>query len=396
MRIRVDGTSIKPGESAGVEAFTYGLVDGLATVTSDHIEIEILEGTRPAWQERVRSTEVDWSEIPVALRSDARMGSQLRRLIPGQLRASAPVRRLVNAVRKRARPVPATSADVTLYPFSWAPIQAEPSVLVLHDLRRILPGQRSAGYVEVVRENVRKASAIAVSWPHPFNQVLETFPEARGKTVMIPLPAFHPRPDDAVNDPQGKLLLYPSSTAEHKNHKTLLSAMALLESFKLVCPGPLVEPLATELLRRADKPDLKGRISLPGFVNVSDLTNLYRKAWAVVVPSTWEAASGAIFEAFSWGIPVACADVPPLRAQVEFAGAEVAFFDPLSPEGVAEAVKRVANDYEKFAGSSRLAGRKLADRSWAQTAEDYARLMSWVTSGARGSVPESDFVKHSS
>ncbi|MFI5494858.1 glycosyltransferase [Actinoplanes sp. NPDC051859] len=391
MRIRIDGTSIKPGHSAGVEAFTYGMLRGLLNSAEHDIEVEILDDTTKAWKERVPSDTVRWSEIPVALRSDTRLGRQARRFVPAQVRASKISRRVVNGIREIARPQEKTQADVTVYPFTCVPVRAENSVLVMHDLRRFQPGFLEPGYVEVITENVKKAAAIAVSWPHPYQQALELFPEARDKIAMIPPPTFHPRPADQVSTPEEGLLLYPSSTSTHKNHATLLEGMTLLPNFRLVCPGPLVAPEADRLLQRAAEPDLAGRVSLPGFVTVDELTELYSRAWAVVVPSTWEAASGAIFEAFSWGLPVACADVKPLRAQIEFAGGDAAFFDAYDPRSVSRAIERLAANREHYAAASRVASHRLADRTWTDTARDYADLFGWVAAGRTGNIPRSTF-----
>lgn len=391
MHIRVDGTSIVPGHSAGVEAFTYGLVSGLATATDHHIEVEVLAGTQDAWRVQVPESHVRWSEVNVALRSDTSMGNRIRRYVPSQIRSSRLARRAVNGVRDRARAQPSDSADVTVYPFSCVPINPGPSVLVLHDLRRFQPGEKRTGYNDIIEGNARKAAAITASWPHPFQQVLNTFPSARDKTGLIPLPAFHARPEGAESAQEDGLLLYPSSTAPHKNHATLLEGMSLLTQYRVVCPGPLVEPQASMLQKRATEQDLQGRVSFPGFVSVDELQDLYRRAWAVVVPSTWEAASGAIFEAFSWGLPVACADVEPLRAQVEFAGGEVSYFAADDPQGVATAVERIRQNYEGYAAASLKAGKKLETRTWAETAQDYERVLRWVAQGSVGPMPTSSF-----
>jgi glycosyltransferase involved in cell wall biosynthesis len=106
----------------------------------------------------------------------------------------------------------------------------------------------------------------------------------------------------------------------------------------------------------------------------------------------WEAASGAVFEAFSWGLPVACADVPPLRAQIDFAGGNAAFFDPADPADMARAVRTVVADRERYAEASRRAGLRLAGRSWREVAADYAAVLDWVGRGRRGPMPVAPFV----
>jgi glycosyltransferase involved in cell wall biosynthesis len=335
---------------------------------------------------------VNWTEVRMPAVAHHGLGGELRRILPAPVTSSRHVHRAFTALRSRLNPLPADDLTVTLYPFSQTPARAQRSVVTLHDLK---PFQRefwSPVYTEIIRKNVERAAALVVSWPHPYQQVLEMFPEARSKTVLIPLPAFHGRPSDMTTQPDPHLLLYPSGTAPHKNHRTLVDAMTLLPEFRLVCPGPLKEPQARFLLTRVMESDLRGRVMFPGFVSTEELKRLYARAAAVVVPSRWEAASGAVFEAFSWGLPVACADVAPLRAQVDFAGGDACFFEPTKPESLASAVRRLLADRERYSAASRVAGARLATRTWTDTARDYAAVLGWVADGCRGPVPQSSFV----
>jgi len=396
MHIRVDASSIRPGHSAGVEAFASGLLNGLAEGVPGRTEVIIERGTGARWQEMVAHENVTWNEVALPFGGLRGIDRRLRRVVPANVRSSRLVRQAVTGLRSRANPIVAGDHVVTLYPFHRVPVRAPRSVVTLHDLRAFQPEFRSRFDMEVIRGNVERASAVVVSWPHPFQQVLGMFPEARAKTVLIPLPAFHGRKlRPGVQRDRG-LLLYPSSTAPHKNHLVLLEAMAMLSEFRLCCPGPLAEPQATVLSARAGESDLARRVSLPGFVPAAELEQLYTAASAVVIPSRWEAASGAMFEAFSWGIPVACADVAPLRAQVEFAGGDASFFDATSPPSIVEAVRRLFAEWERYAAASARAGSRLANRTWADTARDYAEVFTWVAGGCDGPIPRSSFVTESS
>ncbi|WP_328650009.1 glycosyltransferase [Micromonospora sp. NBC_00330] len=391
MRIGVDATSVRPGHSAGIEAFTYGLLNGMADGPHE-LTVHVLNGTGDEWRQRVSSERIVWSEVRALLRTDNRLGRLLRRHTPRAAVTSVALRRTINLVRQLNRS-PASGVDVTVYPFSGVPVHAEPSVIVLHDLRALQPGLGSAGFAEVIRRNVARAGAVVMSWPHPYEQAVRAFPEARDKIAMIPLPAFHAARPQLSTEPEPGLLVFPSSTAPLKNHATLLEAMALLPECRLVCPGPLVEPEASRLLARAERPDLRGRVSFPGFVSTEDLASLYARASAVVVPSLWEAASGAMLEAFSWGVPVACADSEPLLAQLDFTGADAAVFAAHDPAALAEAVRRLLREREHYARASRAAGALLAARTWQDTAADYVAVLDWVRAGRPGPMPRSSFAE---
>ncbi len=392
LRIRVDASSIMPGRSAGIEAYTYGLLNGLAANDRQDcaIDVTIIRDTGDQWRRQVPGAPFTWSEVAVPLSTESRLGRGLRRLLPVPAQQTALVSRATRALRNRANPV-RDDVDLTLYPFQGVPARASRSVIVLHDLRQFQPGIGLPVRQALIRENVGRAAAVIASWPHPYRQVLATFPEAASKTVMVPLPVFHPRPTGVPTGFDPTLLLYPSSTGPYKNHRPLLEAMALLPELRLVCPGPLVEPQASALLARAAQPDLRGRVHFPGFVPVEELTALFARAAAVVVPSVWEAASGAIFEAFSWGLPVACADVEPLRAQLEFSAGEACLFAPTSPNSIAGSVRQLLADRDRYTAASLRAGRRLATRTWAQTARDYEAVFEWVAGGRPGPIPQSPF-----
>ncbi|WP_432905532.1 glycosyltransferase [Micromonospora matsumotoense] len=390
MRITVEATPIRPGHAAGVEAFTYGLLTGMAADPSHDLRVNVLRGTLDQWRDQVPADQVGWAEVAQPLRSDTTPGQLLRRWTPTRVRDSLAVRRAVNVVRQRSVPRQRGS-DVTLHPFHSAPIGPGPSVVVVHDLRHLHAAFHAPGFAAVVRENVARASALVVTWPHPYRETLRLFPEAAERTALIPTPTFQPAPARAAARPEPGLLVYPSSTAAHKNHATLLEAMASLPQCRLVCPGPLVEPEASRLLARAALPDLRGRVSFPGFVTLDELNALYARADAVVIPSLWEAASGAMLEAFSWGLPVACADAEPLLAQLEFTGAEAAVFRATDPASLAEAVQRLLADRAHYATAARHANGRLAARTWTATGGDYLDVLRWVAQGRPGPMPRSTF-----
>lgn len=81
MRIGVDATSVRPGHSAGIEAFTYGLLNGMAD-SPHELTVHVLNGTGDEWRQRVSSERIVWSEVRALLRTDNRLGRLLRRHTP--------------------------------------------------------------------------------------------------------------------------------------------------------------------------------------------------------------------------------------------------------------------------------------------------------------------------
>lgn len=275
-----------------------------------------------------------------------------------------------------------------------------PLVLTCHDLHPWnVPWQYSdpEGLKSIVADNLQKAKAIIVSWPHPFQEVSERFPQHRGKMFMIPLPVLVGRRivdrKEAVNvknrfNLHGRFLLYASRLQPHKNHRTLLFAFATvrnkIKDLFLVCPGSAwTEEFRNELLQICKDLGISNYVYFPGYVSTEDLQVLYTMCDAVVVPTLAEATSGTMLEGFLYGKPVACSAIPPLKTFIEWVGGDVCFFDPESPQDMASAIIEVLENQEPYRLGSLKAGNRLKTFNWSRTAEQYRDVFHWVLNGCK-------------
>ncbi|MDH3310118.1 MAG: glycosyltransferase family 4 protein [Gammaproteobacteria bacterium] len=137
-----------------------------------------------------------------------------------------------------------------------------------------------------------------------------------------------------------KFIFYPAQFWPHKNHVNLLHALKLLHDrydldVNLVFTGSdknnsdHVKSVVGEL-------GLASQIHILGFVGTDELVWLYRNAVALVYPSFSGPENLPPLEAFSLGCPVVISDYPGAREQL---GDAAVFFDPHSPEKMADAVK---------------------------------------------------------
>jgi glycosyltransferase involved in cell wall biosynthesis len=102
-----------------------------------------------------------------------------------------------------------------------------------------------------------------------------------------------------------------------------------------------------------------------GFVSDDDLVTLYRRATALVAPTSYEGFGLPVLEAMRLGTPVICARASSLP---EVAGAAALWVEPQDELQLAEAISRVLGD-EALRGSMRQAGLQQATRfSWDETA----------------------------
>jgi glycosyltransferase involved in cell wall biosynthesis len=166
-------------------------------------------------------------------------------------------------------------------------------------------------------------------------------------------------------------LLCVSTLHPHKNVERLVRAYASKpREDKLVLAGlrgfqtSAIESLIADL-------GIGTRVTIPGWLPREDLIRLYERAHAFVYPSTFEGFGMPVLEAMAAGIPVACADIPPLR-EVAGEGTDEAalFFDPLDEDAIASALDRIATDTQ-------------LRRELAAAGPERARRFTWVRSAEK-------------
>lgn len=183
--------------------------------------------------------------------------------------------------------------------------------------------------------------------------------------------------DDAVLAKYGLApgyLFYPAQFWSHKNHATLLAALARLQRQGIkerlvLCGSDRGARSSIEAL--AARHGIADQLRILGFVPSSELAALYRKASALVMTSYFGPTNLPPLEAWAVGTPV----VYPAAFAAQ-AGNAAILFDYDSPASLAEAIIKVKSAGERArlveAGKARLAhfGRQ-ADEGH----QDFARLM---------------------
>jgi glycosyltransferase involved in cell wall biosynthesis len=196
-----------------------------------------------------------------------------------------------------------------------------------------------------------KASAVVVPNEAGERSVKRHFPVRGNRILRLP----HPTPRFALqagDDPgtrevlerhriEGPYLFYPAQFWAHKNHYTLLEAIAELERrdlrYRAVCVGSDRGQLqyVHDVARRLS---IEDRVSTLGFVEPRELIALYRHAHALVFLSLFGPENLPPLEAFALGCPVVAADVPGAREQMGDAALLVPATDAAK---VADAVERL-------------------------------------------------------
>ena len=366
LRVCLDAR-LASGTSGGVEQFILGLASGLSQLDDGDEEYLFL-----AWEDAA-----DWlaphlgaacrilpdGPRPRPSRSTWR---HLARRIPLAGRARDEWLPLLGALRPD---VPTSNgqierADVDVMHFTRQSgfLTSVPSVYHPHDLQHLhLPEyftRRARAALEVTyRTLCARADMVAVASSWVKRDLVESYRLSADKIRVIPLAppvqayqqpseADLERAHSALSLPED-FLFYPAQTWPHKNHLTLLRALALLRETQglqvpLVCSGQTT-PYLDAIETTVEELGLAEQVRFVGFVSPLELLCLYGRCRALILPTLFEAGSFPMAEAFGVGTPVACSNVTSLPEQ---AGDAALLFDPRDIEQIAEAVRRLWMDPE--------------------------------------------------
>ena len=179
------------------------------------------------------------------------------------------------------------------------------------------------------KKAVDESDHIIVSFNHVKEDVKKFF-KLNNEMVSVCPPPFHEEwfvnksgtsAEDLItkyglND---KFILYPAATWEHKNHLALFKALSLLKEknniVHLICTGNKTE-YYYKLMASAKEYGIEGQVKFLGIVSEEDLLGLYKLTSLVVIPTTYEAGSGPLYEAMRYSIPVICSNVTSLPESI--------------------------------------------------------------------------------
>lgn len=261
-----------------------------------------------------------------------------------------------------------------------------PTVGTVHDLaslhvaRKYDPA-RTLYITRVLPVLMRRLTRVLVPSESTRDDVVRGANVPANRVTVVPLGVdhdrFEPRDTEAaqarVADRLGvraPYLLY-VSRIEHpgKNHTGLIRAFERLKAsrdipHRLVLAGSDWDR-AAEVHRLAEASPAREHIVFVGFVDPSDLPDLYAAADAVVFPSYYEGFGLPVLEAMACGVAVACSDRSSLP---EVAGDAALLFDPEDTEAMAATMERLIADRDLRRD---LAARGLArcrEFTWRRTA----------------------------
>jgi glycosyltransferase involved in cell wall biosynthesis len=272
-----------------------------------------------------------------------------RTTMPGRIAAMSLATARPQPIRRRFA---AAGIDVLHFPLSvMVPrVDGLPAVTTVHDLQHELYPQFFSRAERAYRRAVygwtvkRSRLVIAIS-EHARGTLLERYslPDERVRTIHLGIDHERFTPDGRERE---SFLLYPANRWPHKNHERLFAAFALVQTersdLRLVLTG-----------QRHERAPLPQGVESRGHVTMDELVELYRSAACLVFPSLYEGFGLPPLEAMACGCPVAASNATSLP---EVCGEAAEYFDPLSPEDMADAILRAVDGRLVERGLTHAAG----------------------------------------
>lgn len=269
-----------------------------------------------------------------------------------------------------------------------------PTIYMPHDLLHVhlpelLPASERAAREAVYPDLCRRAACVIADSHWGREDLIRTYhlSPSRVRTVYLaPAIDAYPTPaPEAILEVRRRLglpdafALFPAQTWPHKNHRTLLDALALLRREG----GPVVPLVLTgkegrafpEVRSRIDALGLADQVTSLGFLPETDVRAVYASARLLVYPSLFEGFGLPVLEAFRLGVPVASSRATSLP---EVAGDAARLFDPTDARDLAEAIRDLWDDPVEREALVLRGRARAAEFTWSRTAATFRALYRMV------------------
>lgn len=362
MRIGLQGPR-KGSQIGGGATFEQAMFEGLVDGLREHPHILVVFSQQPCPSNFAKNNQIEWIRVKwIAWRN---LTANIRRLVNWALNHLLRFPSLfrsehwIDAYLRRHR----VEFFLNLVP-ETIPTDVPYMVFIWDLMHRVLPffpecSQRGAWVRRELMFStmIRRAAILGVGTEVGKSEVINFYHVPNDRVHVLPFPtpqfaleaALSPVLGTAskVSDLGGDYVFYPASFHAHKNHVTLLHAVALLRDrhgliLQIALSGGDWGNLAhiKEVVARLG---LEQQVHFLGFVARSELIRLYREARVLVFASLAGPDNIPPLEAFALGCPAIVADIPGAAEQLQGAAC---LFPPTDEQALADAILRVHQDNE--------------------------------------------------
>lgn len=350
------GVLLSAGPGGGVLQYSQSIVDAALALPSDYqlcaaIADPLWEGVLPSRMKVVRLDDTFWN------RALNKLG-HLSRLPVGMWR------RTLATLDTNVTALLDQRCDLWVCPnhdrYSFrAPIPALGTVHdLMHRYERRFPEVSADGEYESREfhfgETARWSKGVLVDSELGKQQLIDSFGIAAEKVFILPYiaPSYIYDYDGGNNaavrvkyDLPEKFFFYPAQFYRHKNHATLLDALARMRiehpDVRLALVGAKERNGYEDVRRRVQELGLHDSVQFLGYAPDADMAALYSTARALVMPTFFGPTNIPQLEAFALGCPVATSRIYGIPEQV---GDAALLFDPSSVDEVLDVIVRLWTD----------------------------------------------------
>ena len=336
MRVGINCLGIDPSYRGGINAFTFGLLDGFARVGDSH-EFAIFMTPRNTAlfgeYEGVSNFQLVEIDDP-----DRRWLHAIHRRLPLRVKSRLLMHATTSALGSRHEDVLTRYADVVYVPYVPPPVLFPfpdvPTVYSIHDIQQIRYPEFFTAEEIVSRERafercVEHATVVQASSRYMAHEFQDHFPKLDESNVeVIPegvdIDRFSASERDNDVIARYKLpksfLFTPAQLWHHKNHITILKALKRLSEQGLVLPWVLTGAeysSARDVFDFIEANALDTQVFYLGVVPFEDVIALHQRARYLLIASLYESSSMPLLEAAAAGTPIIASRIPPHEEMAE-------------------------------------------------------------------------------
>jgi glycosyltransferase involved in cell wall biosynthesis len=268
----------------------------------------------------------------------------------------------------------------------------QPTVPFIHDLSHIyypaFASDRNRRDLErFIPKTLKRSKAVMTNSEFTKQTIVKEFKYPASQILVVPIP---PKDPDAtaksrvdatkkkfgINKPY---ILFVSTLEPRKNLTNLLDAYQhnqnLRQNYSLILVGGTDWKYADTVNKIQELQEKGLDIIQTGYVTDAEKNTLYAGASVFVFPSHFEGFGMPILEAFSYGVPVCCSDIPVFH---EVAGDAAAYFNKDKPDSIAKTVESVLKDKLKTQQLIVKGKRQLRLFSWDGISKDVYEFITKV------------------
>lgn len=370
VRVGVNLLWLVPGEVGGSEEYTVRLLDALADLDADDLDVTLYVNGRFALVHQAVADRFRTVVAPVA--GTSRPG---RVLLESTWLAARAWRDHIEVLHHAGGTMPG--------------VRSAPGIVTLHDLQPITHPERfglvKRTYIRLAApRSLRSAAAVVCLTDFTAGDAISVARVDPTRVRLVPCGVDDPGPgpdllvQDAVLERHGLLgrqfVLYPAITYAHKNHETLIAAFSRLSldhpDARLVLTGRegAHEPVVRASIHAYG---LSDRVERTGRIPEAELDMLFRRATVMAFPSRYEGFGLPVLEAMARGCPVVASDVGGLPS---VAGDAAVLVDPLDATAWAAALGDLLDQPERRTVLSRRGTDRARHFRWVDSASALASV----------------------